>query len=175
MSDSVEEVLFRTQPEQYGAQYELYYMEIYKTYLATADAISTRRQKANAFFLTVNTAIVGVLGYSNPCLQQTIGHLIWVISISGMLLSYTWYRVIRSYKGLNSAKFRVIHLIESKLPLAVFDAEWEAVGRGRDRKKYLPFTRVEMIVPWIFLALHLLIFAFAFPWSPLCAVVSGKP
>lgn len=175
MSTNVEEVLFRTQPEQYGAQYSEHYMEIYKSYVATAEAISTRRQNANAFFLTVNTAIVAVLGYSNPCFQQTVGHLIWAISLCGMLISYTWYRLIRSYKGLNSAKFKVIHLIENKLPLAAFDAEWEAVGRGRDRKKYLPFTHVEWIVPWVFLALHVIIFAFAFPWSPLCAIVPGKP
>lgn len=171
----VEEVLFRAGPEEYGPQYAPHYMDIYKTYVATTEAISTRRQNANAFFLTINTAIVGVLGYSNPCLQQTIGHLIWVISLSGILISYNWYRLIRSYKGLNSAKFLVIHLIESKLPLAAFDAEWEAVGRGHDKKKYLRFTHVEMIVPWLFLTLHLVIFAFAFPWSPLCVVVPGKP
>ncbi len=175
MSVNIEEVLFRTQPEQYGAQYAPHYMEIYKTYVATAEAISTRRQKSNAFFLTVNTAIIAGLGYSNPCLQQTLGRLVWVISLAGILISYTWYRLIRSYKGLSSAKFKVIHLIESKLPLAAFDAEWEAVGRGRDRKKYLPFTHVETIVPWVFLVLHLIIFAYAFPWSPICAVVPGKP
>jgi hypothetical protein len=39
-----------------------------------------------------------------------------------------WYRLVRSYKDLNSAKFKVIHEIEKSLPISPYDAEWEAVG-----------------------------------------------
>lgn len=68
-----------------------------------------------------------------------------------------WYRLIRSYKDLNTAKFKVIHEIEQKLPCAPYDLEWEKVGRGKDSKLYLPFTHIEICVPWVFLALHVFV------------------
>ena len=61
---------------------------------------------------------------------------------------------VRSYKDLNTAKFKLIHEIEAKLPMAPYDAEWEAVGRGKAPELYLPFTHVEICVPWVFLVLH---------------------
>ena len=60
------------------------------------------------------------------------------VSIAGMLLFYSWYRLVRSYKGLNSGKFRVIHSFESKLPASSYDAEWVSVGEGKDPELYLP-------------------------------------
>ena len=41
----------------------------------------------------------------------------WLISMAGMTLSYMWYRLIRSYKDLNGAKFKVVHEIEAKICL----------------------------------------------------------
>lgn len=65
--------------------------------------------------------------------------------------------IIRSYRDLNSAKFLVIHEMEKLRPLKPYDAEWESVGRGENSKLYLPFTHVEIVVPWIFIALHLVV------------------
>ncbi len=48
----------------------------------------------------------------------------------------------------------VVHTIERHLPVAPYDAEWEAVGRGTDPQIYLPVTRVEARIPWIFTALY---------------------
>jgi hypothetical protein len=41
-------------------------LELYKNYVSTAEAVSDRRQKANAFFLTLNTAIVALVSYLQP-------------------------------------------------------------------------------------------------------------
>ena len=67
----------------------------------------------------------------------------------------TWQRSVQAHKGLNSGKFKVIHTLEPTLPIALFDAEWQAVGRVKDPKLYLPFTRIEVWVPRIFSALHM--------------------
>lgn len=67
-------------------------------------------------------------------------------------------------KGLSSGKFKIIHQIEQRLPLAPFDAEWEVLGRGKKRSLYLPFTKVEMAVPWVFFMLHVLVCYRYFPW-----------
>jgi hypothetical protein len=155
--------LYKSEPTKYGDQYQNHLLEQYKLYVQMADKISDRRQAANNFFLTVNTALIAFLGLvaapdigSGP---SATAHppLPWVVVVSaaGVVLCYTWYRLVRSYKGLNSGKFKVVHAIESKLPSSPFDAEWEAVGRGKDSKRYLPFTKVEIRIPGVFGLLYL--------------------
>lgn len=173
--DRIKEALFQNPRQEYGDQYGQHYLEMYKIYTSTVDSVSSRRQTANSFFLTVNTVLVTVVSYSNSCLQQQFARLLWLVAIAGIVLCYTWYRLIRSYRDLNGAKFKVIHLVEKQLPLAPYDAEWEAVGRGKDRKKYLPFTRVEIAVPWVFIGIYTLSFVLSFPWSPLCIASGSTP
>ena len=144
--------------EQYGACHQNHVLEIYRIYLEMADRISARRENANSFFLTLNTAVVGFVGYlvGTDKVSPADPWLLF-IAVSGAVLSYLWYRIIRSYKGLNSAKFRVVHEIELLLPLRPYKAEWESVGRGKNPKLYLPFTDVEIFVPWVFLVMHILV------------------
>ena len=42
----------------------------------------------------------------------------------------------------------------------MYKAEWKVLEEGSGRK-YLPFTHVEAVVPWIFLALYIVPIAFA--------------
>lgn len=152
----IEKVLIGVDENDYGDTYRNDVLDIYKTYLEMADRISARREKTNSYFLTINTALVGLVTYlslSDTTCPIFITHL--PIAVAGITLSYLWYRIIRSYRDLNSAKFKIIHLVEKLLPLAPYDAEWEAVGRGKDNKLYLPFTHVEIFVPWVFVMLHL--------------------
>jgi len=139
---------------------------MYKKYLDMADRISDRRQTSNNYFLALNTAIVGLVGYSRLGLQDTgffLNRLAWIISIVGIIICFVWYRMVRSYKDLNSGKFKVIHQIEKLLPIRPFDAEWDILGRGKDRQLYLPFTHLEIYVPLVFALLHLgIIIAFFF-------------
>jgi len=153
MDDKIKNKLLRVPASEYGEHYRTHVMEIYKLYVSLADNISARRQNANSFYLTVNTGLAAFLGYTKmaPPDEQP---LIYLALFAGIILCYTWYRLIKSYKGLNSAKFRIIHLIEQALPLSPYDAEWEACGRGCDSSKYTPFTHVELYVPWIFILLY---------------------
>lgn len=131
-----------------------------------ADRISSRRQSANSFFLSVNTAIITVVSYIQLGLPKgESSDFYWLVSLAGMALCYMWYRLIRSYKDLNSGKFEIVLSIERNLPISPYNAEWELVGRGKDPKLYLPFTRVEMVVPWIFFILHLVVFMRVIPWA----------
>jgi len=131
-------------------------------YVATAEKVSDRRQKANGYFLALNSAILGFVGYAIP--KEDSSYL-WPIGIAGLTLSYLWYRIIRSFRGLNSGKFAVIAKIEEHLPLRMFAAEWAAIGAGKDPKLYLPVSHVEERVPWVFMTLHLLVIARSIlPW-----------
>jgi len=140
-------------------------IEIYKAYLQMADKISDRRQSANSYFLTINTVIVGLISYISLGSVIKNSHPFYgLVSVAGMVICYSWYRLIRSYKDINSGKFKVVHEIEKHLPISPFDDEWEILGRGRDKTKYLPFTRIEMRVPWIFFTLHVIVFSMSIPW-----------
>lgn len=152
--------------EHYGDAYRQHVLEIYNTYLEMADRISTRREKANSFFLTLNVAVVGFVGYlSGSDKFSSDDPWLSLVALAGILLSYLWYRIIQSYRNLNSAKFKVVIEIEKLLPLRPYDAEWESVGRGKNLKLYRPFTRVEAIIPWIFLVLHVIALIRILPWG----------
>lgn len=162
--------------DSYGGQgeYQSHLLEQYKTYQSSAENISTRRQSANAFFVTVNTVLVSLVGYIDLG-SPSSSRYYWLVSLSGIAISYMWYRLIRSYKDLNSAKFKVIHEIEKSLPISPYDAEWEAVGRGENPKLYLPFAHIEIYVPWVFILLHLTVLLLVvYPWlkSLVCTVAS---
>lgn len=156
--------------DEYGPAYRDHTLELYKTYLEMADRISARREKANSFFLAVNTALIALLA------KDAFGGSAWtgdswlglLVPIAGGFLCYLWYQIIRSYRDLNSAKFKVIHAIEQQLPLRPFDAEWESVDRGKNPQLYLPFTHVEKVVPWLFMAFHALLAASVVEWGKIC-------
>lgn len=141
-------------------------LEQYKLYVEMADRISARRQNANTFALSINTALIAVVGYiqtqDSTALKEGI---FWAIAVAGLILNFAWYRMVRSYSNLNTAKFLVIHEIEKRLVISPYDAEWEAVGRGKDPKRYLPFTNIEIWVPWIFFGLYAVILVRSIPWA----------
>lgn len=143
--------------EEYGEAYKPHLLEQYKLYVEMTDRISSRRQSANSFFLSVNTAIIAIVSYINFG-SKTASDFYWLISLAGITLCFMWYRLIRSYKDLNSAKFKVIHELEALLPVSPYDMEWQKVGRGENSKLYLPFTHIEIFIPWVFLFIHVFVF-----------------
>lgn len=142
-------------PQEYGEGYQDHLLEIYKLYVEMADKMSERRQAANSFFLSINTAVVALGGYVALGRGGTAGvGFYWLVGLAGMILCYIWYRLIVSYRGLNTGKFKVVHEIERLLPVRPYDAEWAAVGRGENPKLYKPFTHIEPAVPWVFFVIH---------------------
>ena len=154
----------------YGSEYRSHLLEIYKIYVEMADRISERREKANSFFLAVNAALVTLLAKDAfGSVQATPRFLEVLVPLAAGILCYFWYRIIRSYRDLNSAKFKVVHEIEKRLPVRPYDCEWDFVGRGKNKKLYLPFTHVEIAVPWLFLGFHVVLAASAVPWRSVLA------
>lgn len=147
--------LFLPDVSKYGDKYIEHLLEQYKLYVESADRISDRRQKTNEFFLGLNTALVALLGFIATKLAGVPLKAVFICtSIAGGVLCYCWYRIVRSYKGLNSGKFAVIHAIEKRLPLSLYATEWEVLKRGEDRSVYWPFTHIELFVPWVFVVLY---------------------
>lgn len=162
--------LFRARPEAYGAEYRAHVLEQYRLYVESAERTSSRRDRANRFFLTVNTALLAALGLSQPGGDAALVPAVSLpamaaVGVGGLVLCSAWHALIRSYRDLNRAKFRVVHDIEAQLPLAVYDAEWEHLGRGHRPDLYRPFTRLEGLVPIVFAVLH----AGAVGWAALAS------
>jgi hypothetical protein len=143
-------------------------MEQYKLYLGMLDRISERRQLANSFFLSINTGVCALIGYmfSKDAAVELKGFF-WMTPLAGILLSCFWYRLIKSYRDLNSAKFEVIHLIEERLPLSPYHTEWVALGEGKDSRRYTPFTHLEIWVPRCFIIMYSVMILMMVPWSKL--------
>ena len=154
------EKLFRSTPEEYGSEYQEHVLELYKLYVQSADNVSLRRQSANAFFLSVNTAIIAAVGF----FDSGDGNYSWSLAVAGIVLCIAWYMLVRAYKDLNTVKFKIIHALEEKLPVSLYDAEWEAVGRGEYPKLYLPFTHIEVWIPRLFILLYVCWIVVSVPW-----------
>ena len=169
----IQKDLFMVEENKYGDKYREHLLEQYKLYVESANKISDRRQKNNDFFFTINTFLLAIFGFISRQVENKPTFMIALVSIAGILVCYFWYRIIRSYKDINTGKFKVIHLIESKLPLALFDAEWNVLGKGQNQKLYLPFTHIEMKIPWVFIVFYLIVFLWNMPWAGIISFFCG--
>ena len=127
-------------------------------YVEMADRISSRRNLANVFFLTINSTVLSVAGFSFDKLASINPKWFICFPVIGILvICIVWWWILRSYRNLNSAKFKVIGQLETKLPASPYwSAEWAELGQGKDIKKYLPLTVLETSIPIIFALIYIL-------------------
>jgi hypothetical protein len=138
-------------------------VEQYKMYLESIEKVSEKRQNANSYFLTINSGICGALGFFlSTDLSSDYKSYFWLIPISGIMLSFFWYRLVNSYGQLNKAKFKILHQIEELLPLILYKSEWQMLGEGKDKKKYLPLTNLEIRIPFLFIMIYITVFIMIF-------------
>ncbi len=134
------------------------YFELYKLAVEMADRVSARRGLANTFFLTVNTAVLALLGSA---------HVRWYPAVAGIAMCITWWALLKSYRDLNRAKFEIILAMEENLPARIYGEEWVKLSTDRapfDIRpamlkawlgRYKELGYVERIVPWVFAILYL--------------------
>lgn len=137
-------------------------LELYKLAVEMADRVSARRGTANTFFLSVQTTLVTLVGFGMPKLAESPWWAIVVVALGGVTLSLAWWRQLRSYRDLNSAKFTVINNLESRLPVQVFTDEWRVLRRSpgpRRLTRYAELGASERIVPLVFAVAHLILLA----------------
>ena len=128
------------------------YLEIYKLHADLADRVSQRREGANRLYVS----LVAGLGVFIAALLRfdADGGPDWVVvaivGAFGALLSLSWFLVLRSYRQLNSEKFRVLHELEDQLVYQFFKREWDPTSVGRKSNRYRRLTQVEVTLPAIF-------------------------
>jgi hypothetical protein len=139
-------------------------LDIYKLAVEMADRVSARRAGANAFFLTVNTTLVAVVGLSTTEPDSTLRFA--AVCLAGVSVSACWWLLLRVYRRLNSAKFAVINQIESEhLPVKPYTDEWAVLiprdtastRRARLGSVFRELGGVERIVPVVFGLLYMVL------------------
>ena len=159
--DTVEQELFghreSTTPPNEAEVSALF--EQYKLIVGTSEALVSRRQQVNTFFLSINSLILAAIGLlvRENTSDSIAGPAFVILGMSGMILCFAWSRMILSFRQLNRGKFDVIHALERRLPARIFAAEWDALGRGEDPSKYKPFTKTEIWLPRIMAGLELVV------------------
>lgn len=153
-----------------GDKWQAALLDQYKLYVEMTDRLGARRGTANAYFLSVNSALLALAGIVAP--GGLDGGWLWLPAAAGLLLSYFWRRLIVSYQGISTAKFAVIHQIEQRLPIRPWEAEWRWMGEGRDPSRYRPLSVIERGVPALFMLLHGALLLRGLPWAALSRLLA---
>jgi hypothetical protein len=127
--------------------------EQYKLYVEMSNEISKRRHQTNSFYISLSSAIIALFSLITVKIGLNNTEFISILPIFGLVTCSIWFTHIRSYKKLNSAKFKVINKIEKQLPCQGFSEEWDLLKKG----SYKRLTDIERYVPIIMGILYLLI------------------
>jgi hypothetical protein len=129
-------------------------LAVFELYLATAERVSDRRAQANAWMLSVNSAVVALCGYLQtdklavPGGQKAVW--LWAIPAAGAIVCLAWVVLLTSYRKPNRVKFAVPQEIEADLPVQPFKREREVYTL--DRRRSLSY--VETAIPCCFALLY---------------------
>jgi hypothetical protein len=128
-------------------------LEQYKSLVSDVGNIGTRYATANGFYLSVITALLGVLAYvgAGKPIEQTTYPVIVLVAVFAIVVCWIWRQTIEFYGKLFGGKFAVLKVLEQELPVQVYALEHKEVyGRGEAE----PLTRHEAKVPkflgWFF-------------------------
>ena len=125
--------------------------------------LSDRRQTINNLYLSANSLLLG--GSAILVQQGTLNNglpilLILPLVVAGGFLCVDWWRLLRNYRQLLNLRYSLLKEIEARDdfpgPVATYQRE-EKLYPADPKKSHFGFTRVELNLPWIFIALYALI------------------
>lgn len=115
----------------------------YEMFVSSADKVSSNRIDTNNFFMSINSGVLTI--YSMFFEKMT--SVAWIVPILGIIISFAWIRMLKSYSMLNSAKFKVINQIENQLPLQPYNDEWRILENNCE---YKILSKIEKQIPYAF-------------------------
>ncbi len=127
----------------------------YKLIVENTQKMSERRQSATRTYLSVNTAIFVVLGF----LVKDGGLNGWYLPIaasplfiSGFIASFTWLGIIKRFQKFIKWRYKQILALESCITDCYQLFTKESKDLFEDKK--FCFSKLEALLPIIFMALH---------------------
>lgn len=146
------------EPGSHDKEYIERVMEQYKIYQKTSEDLVERRQSVNSFYISVNSAIVAVFGVILGLVDYPSNvFVIMIMALIGIILDISWIKLLDAYGVLNSAKMKVISMLERELPIRLYDTEWMVMSDKLNLKKYVSFTDSEKRIPKILIFVYIMI------------------
>ena len=144
-------------------------LDQYKMFQKSSEDLVARRQSVNSFYISVNSAMVALVGVVMGLVEMPAKIYVMVfMCVVGIILDISWINILESYGMLNSAKMKVIGLIEEQLPVLLYDAEWRVMSDKLNNKKYVSFTDSEKRIPKIFAFIYCTVIMIAAVYGLVC-------
>lgn len=133
----------------------------YKFFTERVQYRSQRRQQASQIYLTINTAIFGIIAL----LIKDSGLSGWILVIAtlplffvGILVCITWSRVIREFSNIIGWQYEKLREMEKHITgsFKMHTREWEEFYRPVKSKSGFSFSNLEAQMPSYFLGLYII-------------------
>lgn len=133
-------------------------IEIYKTFVDTAERNIERRMRTNQFYFSLVAALFIAYSYlAETSLKDTVitsnsvdsafaNVPSWALPLFLLVVSMSWFSVLLSFRALSTAKYAVISDLEKQLEFEPFNKEWEYYKGSRK----IETTQIELAVPILF-------------------------
>ena len=134
-------------------------LEQYKSLVGDVGNIGTRYATANGFYLSVLTALLGVLAYvgAGKPIEETNYPIVILVAVFARIICWIWGQTIAFYGRLFGAKFAMLKLLEAELPLQIYEGESKLVYFDKAGSRLPALTEHEARVPqylgWFFVAI----------------------
>ncbi|MCL2031846.1 MAG: hypothetical protein FWG96_01025 [Methanomassiliicoccaceae archaeon] len=132
----------------------------YRTLIDSSESLITRRQTTGDRYATICCAILTIIGTIIVLSDLDSGFtplVATILSGTGIFISWSWFRFIKSLGKINRSKYRIIQIMEKELPAKMFYAEWKdmtnPIGGG-----YKSYSEAEKNTPIIMMILFIGVF-----------------
>jgi len=150
-NDTVSSVAY----EGSGEKYQAAILEQWKLYVEIVDRVSSRRSLTNTFFLTLNTAIFTVIGVVGKVASHVSSWVLIFPLFVAVFECAAWWGLVRAYRHLVHAKFKVVAALEERLPASPYSRA-ESVALGPSWLRYRPISMLEQWIPILFGATYVI-------------------
>jgi hypothetical protein len=128
-------------------------LEQYKSLVGDVGNIGARYATANGFYLSVLTALLGVLAYvgTGKAIERQTYWVVVLVALFAIAICWIWRKTIQFYGKLFKGKFDVLKELGCELPVNVYQREDQKVyGEGGARPLTEHEARVPLLLAWFF-------------------------
>ncbi len=135
--------------------------EEYKFFAESTQYLSERRQAATQTYLSVNTAIFAVFAFlikDYGIDQERFIIFTLPLFLVGIVACWIWHRIIIQYKGLIGWRYDQLMEIERQIENShqMYIQEWEKYFKPIKGKEKFGFSKLEHLLPIMFMVLYLI-------------------